>query len=72
MPVEGGNWYLASRIRKEAAHKETYSHTQYIMRQTFHASPYEYVVREGDTLYEIAQRYLKDGSRYMEILFYQR
>lgn len=68
MPSGSGNWYMASCIRKEAQNKKMCSDTLSIMKQTFHAVPYEYVVREGDTLSGIAEKYLEDGSAYRRLM----
>ncbi|MBQ6889138.1 MAG: LysM peptidoglycan-binding domain-containing protein [Lachnospiraceae bacterium] len=67
MPADSGDWYMASRIRKEAQDKSMCNDTFSIMRQTFHAVPYEYVVKEGDTLFKIAENYLKDGDEYVRL-----
>lgn len=68
MPTGSGNWYMASRIRKEAQDKKLCSDTLSVMRQTFHAVPYEYVVREGNTLSGIAEKYLGDETEYPRLM----
>lgn len=68
MPTGSGNWYMASRIRKEAQDKKLCSDTLSVMRQTFHAVPYEYIVREGNTLSGIVEKYLGDETEYPRLI----
>lgn len=52
-----GGWYLASRIRKEAAQKKLCEDTLFTMMRTFHRERYAYTVKEGETLSGIYRRY---------------
>ena len=60
MEPESGGWYLASRIRKEAAQKDMCADTLLTMMQTFHLDSSTYAVRKGDTLWEIYKRYMNE------------
>lgn len=57
MDEGAGGWYLASRIRKEAADKETCEHILSVMMQTFRAEEYVHRVREGESLWSIYKAY---------------
>lgn len=59
MEEEAGGWYMASRIRKEAADKERCLHTLDVMRLTFHEIPYVHIVKEGESLWSIYLDYGK-------------
>lgn len=58
MPEGSGGWYLASRIRKEAADKNACEHVLSSFMQTLRTQPYIYTIREGDTLSKISQKYI--------------
>lgn len=60
-PDEG--YYLASRIRKEAEDKSTCRLSLSGMMQTFRGVPYLHVVKEGESLSKIAERYA--GTQYV-------
>ncbi len=53
----GEGYYLASRIRREAADKTECQDTLAAMMQTFRGVPYLHVVREGESLSGIAEKY---------------
>lgn len=57
MEEGSGGWYLASRIKKQASNKEICRHTLSTMMQTFHAVPYVHVVKEGESLWRIYEKY---------------
>lgn len=57
MEKSGGSWYLASLIRREAVDKESCRHVLSGIMQTFHGVPYVHTVKEGETLYTIAEKY---------------
>ena len=61
MEEGAGGWYMASRIRKEAADKELCRHTLDVMRKTFHEIPYVHIVKQGESLWSI---YLEYGNGY--------
>lgn len=69
MPAGSGNWYMASRIRKEAEDKEMCTETLAVMRKTFHAVPYDHMVKKGDTLSGIAEKYLEDDRGYVRLAY---
>lgn len=50
-------YYLASRIRKEAEDKSACNHTLSGMMQTFQGVPYLHIVKEGESLAKIAEKY---------------
>ncbi len=58
MEKDEGGWYLASRIKKEASNKEICRQTMSTMMQTFHASPYAHVVKEGESLRTIYKQHM--------------
>lgn len=59
-----GSWLIQAIIKKGADHPEDCHNALAVFMQTFHANPYCYRVKEGDTLYGIAQTYLEDGNSY--------
>lgn len=61
-------YYLASRIRREAVDKMTCSHILSGMMQTFQGVPYLHVVKEGESLAKIAEKYQgsQEGYPWME------
>lgn len=61
MEEGAGGWYLASRIKKQAANKEICRHTLSTMMQTFHAAPYVHVVKEGESLWSIYDKYITEA-----------
>lgn len=63
-------YYLASYIRKEAEDKETCRHILSGMMQTFRGREYLHVVKEGESLCKIAEKYLKDQGLYSSIWLY--
>lgn len=65
MPEGSGGWYLASRIRKDAADKQACAHVLSVMMQTLRTEPYVYTVKEGDTLIGISRKYIHgEGTEY--------
>lgn len=50
-------YYLASRIRREAEDKSACNHILSGMMQTFQGVPYLHVVKEGESLAKIAEKY---------------
>ena len=63
-------YYMASRIRKEASDKETCYHILSGMMQTFQGVPYLHVVKEGESLAKIAERYSGVQSNYVQMRLY--
>lgn len=63
-------YYLASRIRKEAADKSACHDTLFGMMQTFRGVPYLHVVKEGEFLSQIAGRYTGTQSVYPQMMLY--
>lgn len=61
---EEGSWIIQAQIKKGAERPEDCWHALSVFMQTFHANPYFYRVKEGDTLYGIAETYLEDGNSY--------
>ena len=59
-----GSWLIQAQIKKGAERPEDCWHALSVFMQTFHANPYFYRVKEGDTLYGIAETYLEDGNSY--------
>lgn len=58
-------YYIAARIRKEASDQETCRHILSGMMQTFHGMPYLHVVKEGESLTKIAEKYSGGQSGHM-------
>lgn len=67
-PDEG--YYLASRIRKEAEDKSACCLVLSGMMQTFQGVPYLHVVKEGESLSKIAERYAGTQSLYPRMTLY--
>lgn len=63
-------YYMASRIRKEAANKETCHHILSGMMQTFQGVPYLHVVKKGESLARIAEKYSGVQSNYVQMRLY--
>ena len=59
-----GSWLIQAQIKKGAERPEDCWQALSVFMQTFHANPYFYRVKEGDTLYGIAETYLEDGNSY--------
>lgn len=59
-----GSWLIQAIIKKGADHPEYYQNALAVFMQTFHGNPYCYRVKEGDTMYGIAETYLEDGNFY--------
>lgn len=57
MEKQEEGYYLAFRIRKEAADKSACNHILSGMMQTFQGVPYLHVVKEGESLARIAEKY---------------
>ena len=57
-----GSWAIQAEIKKGADNPEDCWNALSVFMQTFHANPYFYCVKEGDTLYEIAGTYLGNGK----------
>lgn len=64
MDEGAGSWIIQAQIKKGAERPEDCWHALSVFMQTFHANPYFYRVKEGDTLYGIAETYLEDGNSY--------
>lgn len=62
--------YMASRIRKEASDKETCNHILSGMMQTFQGVPYLHVVKKGESLARIAEKYSGAQSNYVQMRLY--
>ena len=69
MEEGAGGWYMASRIRKEAADKEICEHTLSVMMQTFRGERYVHRVREGESLWSIYREYQGQNTGYEFSLF---
>ena len=59
-----GSLLIQAEIKKGADSPEECWNAMSVFMQTFHANPYVYGVKEGDTLYGIAEAYLGDGDSY--------
>lgn len=57
MEKQEEGYYFASRIRKEAADKSACNHILSSIMQTFQGVPYLHVVKEGESLARIAEKY---------------
>ena len=64
MDEGAGSWLIQAQIKKGAERPEDCWQALSVFMQTFHANPYFYRVKEGDTLYGIAETYLEDGNSY--------
>lgn len=62
-----GSWMILAKIKKGADNPEDCWNALSVFMQTFHANPYFYYVKEGDTLYGIAGTYLGDGNSYLRL-----
>ena len=70
MDKQDEGYLLASYIRREAEDKETCRHILSGMMQTLRGSSYLHVVKEGESLCQIAQKYLGSQDRYIWIWLY--
>lgn len=59
-----GSWLIRAQIKKGADSPEDCWYAFSVFMQTFHANPYYYCVKKGDTLYGIARTYLENGDSY--------
>ena len=64
---DAGSWLIQAEIKKGAENPEDCWRALSVFMQTFHANPYFYYVKEGDTLYEIAKTYLDNGESYFQL-----
>lgn len=68
---DAGSWLIQAEIKKGADNPEDCWNALSVFMQTFHANPYFYYVKEGDTLYEIcyeiAKTYLDKGESYLQL-----
>lgn len=62
-----GSWYICAQFKKGAKNPEDCLHALSVFMQTFHANPYYYHVKTGDTLYKIAETYLGNGGSYLRL-----
>lgn len=67
MNEDAGSWMILAEIKKGAENPEDCWSALSVFMQTFHANPYFYDVKEGDTLYEIAKTYLDNGESYLRL-----
>lgn len=63
-------YYMASVIRKEAEDKTACHHILSGMMQTFRGMYYMHVVKEGETLCQIAEKYKGNQALYSRLEFY--
>lgn len=63
-------YFLASYIRREAEDQETCRHILSGMMQTLRGRQYLHVVKEGESLCRIAEKYMGHQNWYREIWFY--
>lgn len=70
MEKQEEGYYLASRIRREAVDRTACQDTLGAMMQTFRGVPYLHVVREGESLSEIAEKYCGTQDAAAEIRLY--
>lgn len=63
-----GSWMIEAKIKKGADSPEDCWQALSVFMQTFHANPYRYRVKKGDTLYGIAKMYLGDGNGYPRLV----
>lgn len=63
-------YYMASVIRKEAEDKAPCHHILSGMMQTFRDKEYLHVVKEGESLCKIAEKYRGDQNLYSSLLLY--
>lgn len=69
MEKEDG-YYLAGLIRREAADKTAYQNLLSAIMQTFHEEFYLHVVKEGECLSQIAEKYCGGQAAYPQIRLY--
>lgn len=65
---DAGSWLIQAEIKKGAENPEDCWRALLVFMQTFHANPYFYYVKEGDTLYEIAKTYLDNGESCLQLV----
>lgn len=70
MDKQDEGYLLASYIRREAEDKETCRHILSGIMQTLRGSSYLHVVKEGESLCEIAEKYLGSQGMYIWIWLY--
>lgn len=70
MEKQQEGYYLASRIRKEAENKSVCEHILSGMMQTFQGVPYLHVVKEGESLSKIAEKYMGTQEGYPRLKRY--
>jgi len=70
MGKQDEGYYLASCIRKEAEDKSACHHVLSGMMQTFRGVPYLHVVKEGESLAKIAEKYAGTQSVYPRMCLY--
>lgn len=69
MEKEDG-YYLAGLIRREAADRTAYQNLLSAIMQTFHEESYLHVVKEGECLSQIAEKYCGSQEAYPQIRLY--
>ena len=70
MEKQNEGYYMSSVIRKEAEDKVPCHHILSGMMQTFRGMNYLHVVKEGESLCKIAEKYQGDQALYSRLLFY--
>lgn len=70
MEKQNEGYYMSSVIRKEAEDKASCHHILSGMMQTFRSNEYLHIVKEGESLCKIAEKYKGDQSLYSLLLFY--
>lgn len=62
-----GSWLIQAKIKEGADSPMDCWQALTVFMQTFHANPYSYRVKRGDTLYGISKTYLGDGNSYLRL-----
>ena len=71
MEKQDEGFYMASVIRKEAENKAACHHILSGMMQTFRGKKYLHVVKEGESLCKIAEKYMGSQDRYPLLWLYK-
>lgn len=61
---DAGSWLIQAKIKTGAGHPEACLDALAVFMETFHANPYCYHVKKGDTLSDIARIYLGSEGQY--------